>query len=292
MGTNAESSATQLTPPPRACAAAAGTAPACAGAEARRAAWRRRRTATRRRATRSRRACERTSATRRLRRRARRRTRCRHGGAARGRAAACGCMSRAHSRNCMRSRCKRHRCSARRRACGWRVTRWRPSWSRRSPTCCARLSACALSICARVDTCVRLQPGWRLTRALPPHRLAQVGPADTLLDVGCGDGRVVVAAAALCGCCATGVEIEARVVALAQRALEAWAPQSALPEACCCPFLVALLFVCAPGQRTSTLADALRSAPLRSTAQLPAAPRCAAATPPRPTRCAARASCL
>lgn len=105
-----------------------------------------------------------------------------------------------------------------------------------------RALECVRSAHLRASTHARLHPGWRLTRALPMHRLAQVGPADTLLDVGCGDGRVVVAAAALCGCCATGVEIEARVVALAQRALEAWAPQSALSEACFLfLFLVALL---------------------------------------------------
>jgi cyclopropane fatty-acyl-phospholipid synthase-like methyltransferase len=56
--------------------------------------------------------------------------------------------------------------------------------------------------------------------------LAAVGPGDTVLDVGCGDGRVVVAAA-LRGACARGVELEAHVAAMAQRALADWAAESA-----------------------------------------------------------------
>lgn len=54
--------------------------------------------------------------------------------------------------------------------------------------------------------------------------LAQVRPADTLLDVGCGDGRVVVAAAAVCGCRARGVELDARVAAVAEANVQAWHP--------------------------------------------------------------------
>jgi cyclopropane fatty-acyl-phospholipid synthase-like methyltransferase len=53
-----------------------------------------------------------------------------------------------------------------------------------------------------------------------------VGPGDTVLDVGCGDGRVVVAAA-LRGACARGVELEKHVAAMAQRALADWASESA-----------------------------------------------------------------
>jgi cyclopropane fatty-acyl-phospholipid synthase-like methyltransferase len=53
-----------------------------------------------------------------------------------------------------------------------------------------------------------------------------VGPGDTVLDVGCGDGRVVVAAA-LRGACARGVELEVHVAAMAQRALTDWAAESA-----------------------------------------------------------------
>lgn len=56
--------------------------------------------------------------------------------------------------------------------------------------------------------------------------LAGVTAADTLIDVGCGDGRVVVAAAALCGATARGVEIDADVARLAQAAVEAWRPVS------------------------------------------------------------------
>ncbi len=57
--------------------------------------------------------------------------------------------------------------------------------------------------------------------------LARVGPSDTLLDVGCGDGRVVIAAAALCGSTARGLELETRVAAVAQKAVEHWAAESA-----------------------------------------------------------------
>ena len=52
--------------------------------------------------------------------------------------------------------------------------------------------------------------------------LAQVTPADTLLDVGCGDGRVVVAAAAVCGARARGIELDARVAALAAANVQVW----------------------------------------------------------------------
>ena len=63
--------------------------------------------------------------------------------------------------------------------------------------------------------------------------LANVRSEDTLLDVGCGDGRVVVAAAALRGATARGVELEAHVAATAQRAVERWAVESATPPRRC-----------------------------------------------------------
>ena len=53
-------------------------------------------------------------------------------------------------------------------------------------------------------------------------QLAGVRPEDTLLDVGCGDGRVVVSAAALHGCTARGIELEAKAAAAAARALSAF----------------------------------------------------------------------
>lgn len=47
-------------------------------------------------------------------------------------------------------------------------------------------------------------------------RLAQVGPADIVYDLGAGDGRVVIAAAAKLGARGVGVEIDARLVARAR----------------------------------------------------------------------------
>jgi SAM-dependent methyltransferase len=53
-------------------------------------------------------------------------------------------------------------------------------------------------------------------------QLAAVTREDTLLDVGCGDGRVVVAAAALYGCTARGIELDEKAVAASARALAAF----------------------------------------------------------------------
>lgn len=47
-------------------------------------------------------------------------------------------------------------------------------------------------------------------------RLAEVGPADVVYDLGAGDGRVVIAAAAKFGARGVGVEIDARLVAQAR----------------------------------------------------------------------------
>ena len=66
-----------------------------------------------------------------------------------------------------------------------------------------------------------------MANVLRALELANVSSEDTLLDVGCGDGRVVVAAAALRGATARGVELEAHVAATAQRAVERWAVESA-----------------------------------------------------------------
>jgi cyclopropane fatty-acyl-phospholipid synthase-like methyltransferase len=41
---------------------------------------------------------------------------------------------------------------------------------------------------------------------------ARVGPADTVLDLGCGDGRIVITAAQEFGARAVGVEIDGRLV--------------------------------------------------------------------------------
>lgn len=48
-------------------------------------------------------------------------------------------------------------------------------------------------------------------------RLAEVGPRDVVYDLGAGDGRVVIAAAAKFGARGVGVEIDARLVELARR---------------------------------------------------------------------------
>jgi hypothetical protein len=47
--------------------------------------------------------------------------------------------------------------------------------------------------------------------------LAEVGPDDLLVDIGCGDGRIIVEAAATRGCRAVGVEHDPRLVAQARR---------------------------------------------------------------------------
>jgi hypothetical protein len=52
--------------------------------------------------------------------------------------------------------------------------------------------------------------------------LACVTSSDRLIDVGCGDCRVVVAAAVLTGAKAHGVELEPRALLAAQRSLESW----------------------------------------------------------------------
>jgi SAM-dependent methyltransferase len=51
-------------------------------------------------------------------------------------------------------------------------------------------------------------------------RLAAVGPGDIVYDLGAGDGRVVIAAAKKLGARGVGVEIDARLVALARRNAE------------------------------------------------------------------------
>lgn len=52
-------------------------------------------------------------------------------------------------------------------------------------------------------------------------RLAKVSAADTLIDLGSGDGRIVIAAARDFGATATGVELDADLVRVSQRAAEA-----------------------------------------------------------------------
>lgn len=72
-----------------------------------------------------------------------------------------------------------------------------------------------------------------LVHVLSALRLAAVAASDTVLDVGCGDGRVLVAAAALRGAAAHGLELEPRVAALARAAVARWeaaAPPAARPR--------------------------------------------------------------
>lgn len=52
-------------------------------------------------------------------------------------------------------------------------------------------------------------------------RLAKVSATDTLIDLGSGDGRIVIAAARDFGATATGVELDAALVRVSRRAAEA-----------------------------------------------------------------------
>ncbi|HEY5636837.1 MAG TPA: methyltransferase domain-containing protein [Burkholderiales bacterium] len=52
-------------------------------------------------------------------------------------------------------------------------------------------------------------------------RLAKVSAADTLIDLGSGDGRIVIAAARDFGATATGVELDENLVRVSQRAAQA-----------------------------------------------------------------------
>lgn len=59
--------------------------------------------------------------------------------------------------------------------------------------------------------------GTPLDAIAPLLDLAEVGPGDVLVDIGCGDGRIIVEAAATRGCRAIGVEHDARLVDEARR---------------------------------------------------------------------------
>ncbi len=75
----------------------------------------------------------------------------------------------------------------------------------------------------------RLRPNTRGRRSLGPilstpeslleklFDFAEITPDDHLVDLGCGEGRVVLAAAEKRGCTATGVENDPRLVALAEK---------------------------------------------------------------------------
>lgn len=51
-------------------------------------------------------------------------------------------------------------------------------------------------------------------------KLAQLTPSDHLIDIGCGDGRVVLSAAESFGCTSTGLELEPSVAELAARKVQ------------------------------------------------------------------------
>jgi len=51
--------------------------------------------------------------------------------------------------------------------------------------------------------------------------LAKVGPADVVYDLGCGDGRIVIAAAQKFGARGVGVDIDARLISMAKDNAEA-----------------------------------------------------------------------
>jgi precorrin-6B methylase 2 len=55
----------------------------------------------------------------------------------------------------------------------------------------------------------------------PLFALAELGPDDTLVDIGCGDGRLAIAAALATGCNAIGVEHDPRLVDRARAAASA-----------------------------------------------------------------------
>eukprot|EP00850_Spirogloea_muscicola_P011564 SM000072S21198 [mRNA] locus=s72:246127:247355:- [translate_table: standard] len=69
--------------------------------------------------------------------------------------------------------------------------------------------------------------GARLAPFVPtPHHvaaamlaLAAVGPGDAVLDLGCGDGRLLIAAAKLHGARGHGVELDPKLLAAAQKAV-------------------------------------------------------------------------
>ena len=65
-----------------------------------------------------------------------------------------------------------------------------------------------------------------LANVLAALRLARVTEQDIVFDVGCGDARVVVAAALLCGCRASGVELDDRAARLGAAAVAEWAEQA------------------------------------------------------------------
>jgi SAM-dependent methyltransferase len=84
---------------------------------------------------------------------------------------------------------------------------------------CAMLIACSREVLAQDTGPVHPASFIPSPRATVDEmlRLAEVGPRDVVYDLGAGDGRVVIAAAAKFGARGVGVEIESRLVEQARR---------------------------------------------------------------------------
>lgn len=96
-----------------------------------------------------------------------------------------------------------------------------------SSVTCSRSAAARLGCCA-LGLLLLSAAGNAQTRSLAPFvptpidvvermlTLANVGPQDVVYDLGCGDGRIVIAAAQRFGARGVGVEIDPRLVAQAE----------------------------------------------------------------------------
>ena len=85
---------------------------------------------------------------------------------------------------------------------------------------------------ALLAVCLAAAPGAQI-RSLAPYQatppdvvdrmltLAKVGPGDVVYDLGCGDGRIVIAAAQRFGARGVGIDIDAGLIAKAQAAARA-----------------------------------------------------------------------
>lgn len=85
--------------------------------------------------------------------------------------------------------------------------------------------AILLGLALATGACVRLLPGQDVRYSPTPHhvvaamlQLADVGKHDVLYDLGCGDGRIVIAAARDYGARAVGIEIVPELLTLGERA--------------------------------------------------------------------------
>jgi SAM-dependent methyltransferase len=80
-------------------------------------------------------------------------------------------------------------------------------------------------------------PGWPFWAATSDERielafdLVRLQPGERLLDIGCGDGRVLLRAAALRGAQVTGIELDAKLAALARALLAEHGVEATIIEA-------------------------------------------------------------